>query len=411
MPTSSLVPLLFGIPGSPTKVCEPWWSPRQRCVSTTTKCLTPWPSERLPPRIWMRPIIMINTSVSSVQIPMWQCLTPYIIYYAKHEKSPLNSPLPWKHLLSCSHQVVSDPTCFWKWHRTWQVTSCSLFYWDNKRTEWKKRWILCQFQLQFGGQEQDLGLPLPQRLPGTQARLLWEAGKVSGLEASLRASEEIVCPQAVTVVLQIAGDGQAGKHLVEIMQAWLRNSVAFNSLTLPNLHTSQQSVVSSWVDMESPKTRAQPLPIGVGINKRQAFGSGSSRQQKDQLVENRDRGVRQAWPPVGIINSWLVEEDTAGRWKEHSLDKNWDLVCLWYQRPLWARREEFRVLRRTINIITFRCETAKVHWASGFWKESMGLAKQNLGSWRTFLGIKKLSPRAKSRQHEWENGEMAQRTE
>lgn len=35
---------------------------------------------------------------------------------------------------------------------------------------------------------------------------------MAGLEAFLRASEEIVCPQAVTVVLQIAGDGQAGEH-------------------------------------------------------------------------------------------------------------------------------------------------------------------------------------------------------
>lgn len=59
---------------------------------------------------------------------------------------------------------------------------------------------------------QDSGHPGPQGLPGAHSWLPGHAGKVAALEALVRACEELVCPQAVSVTLQFAGDGCAGKH-------------------------------------------------------------------------------------------------------------------------------------------------------------------------------------------------------
>lgn len=53
----------------------------------------------------------------------------------------------------------------------------------------------------------DLGHPRPQGLPGAEPRLSGQAGKLAALETLVRAGEELVGPQAMSVTLQLAGEG------------------------------------------------------------------------------------------------------------------------------------------------------------------------------------------------------------
>lgn len=53
---------------------------------------------------------------------------------------------------------------------------------------------------------QNSGDPGPQGLPVAHPWLLWQAGKVTALEALVRTCEDLVCPQAVSVTLKFAGD-------------------------------------------------------------------------------------------------------------------------------------------------------------------------------------------------------------
>ena len=48
---------------------------------------------------------------------------------------------------------------------------------------------------------QDSGSPEAQGLPGAHPWLPWQAGKVAALEALVRACEQLVGPQAVSVTL------------------------------------------------------------------------------------------------------------------------------------------------------------------------------------------------------------------
>lgn len=67
----------------------------------------------------------------------------------------------------------------------------------------------------------DSGHPGPQGLPGAYPWLSRQAGKMAALETLVGACEELVGPQAVCVILQLAGDGRTGKHLEQGREAHL----------------------------------------------------------------------------------------------------------------------------------------------------------------------------------------------